>query len=237
MKINKMIIGNTLDKNEKNRGLIVLFRSNPDFLYKKNNSTSELNGQKKIMTRKQQIAITAMQIISEEGMSNFAMIKIANRIGVTDAALYKHFKTKIDMLVFMIEMIEQSIKDKVIKNIDDIDDPIEKLYAILNLQFKFLEENKGIPRILFSETLQQEHKILKDKISKILLNYLEVIRSIIKSAKKSGVITKKIDVDSAAQIFIGMVQSTIIFWTISDFSYSLKDKQKSLWQEYCKILQ
>lgn len=190
----------------------------------------------KTVTRKQQIALTAMQVISEEGMSNFAMIKVANRIGVTDSALYKHFKTKNEMLGYMIEMIEQAIKNNVIKNIVDIQDPIEKLYAIMNLQFKYLEENKGIPRILFSETLQQEHKILKVKISKIILNFREVIKNIIKSAVKSGIITEKIDAEAAAGIFIGMIQSTVIFWTLSDFSFSLKDKQKSLWHEYRKII-
>jgi AcrR family transcriptional regulator len=188
------------------------------------------------VTRKQQIALTAMQIISEEGLNNFAMIKIANRIGVTDSALYKHFKTKNEMLGFMVEMIEQSIKNSVFKKIVDIQDPIEKLYAIMNLQFKFLEENKGIPRILFSESLQQEHKVLKVKIAKIIFNFREVIKNIITSAKKDGIITEKIDAEAAAGIFIGMIQSTIIFWTLSDFSYSLKDKQKSLWHEYRKII-
>lgn len=188
------------------------------------------------LTRKQEIAMTAMQIISEEGMSNFAMIKIAKRIGVTDSALYKHFKTKNEMLSYMVEMIEQSIKNYVFKNIADIQDPIEKLYEVMNHQFKFIEENKGIPRILFSESLQQEHKVLKVKISKIILNFREVIKNIIKSAVKSGRIKEKIDAEAAAGIFIGMIQSTIIFWTLSDFSYSLKDKQKSLWNEYRKIV-
>ena len=45
-------------------------------------------------TRKDQIALTAIDIISEGGTQNLSMVKIAERIGVTDAALYKHFKSK-----------------------------------------------------------------------------------------------------------------------------------------------
>ena len=58
-------------------------------------------------SRKQQIARAAMEIIAEEGMHNLVMVKIAKRVGVTDAALYKHFKSKKDILFYMIEDIEK----------------------------------------------------------------------------------------------------------------------------------
>ena len=47
--------------------------------------------QKQAKSRKEQIALTAIDIISEGGTQNLSMMKIAERIGVTDAALYKHF--------------------------------------------------------------------------------------------------------------------------------------------------
>ena len=49
---------------------------------------------KQAKSRKEQIALTAIDIISEGGTQNLSMLKIAKRIGVTDAALYKHFKSK-----------------------------------------------------------------------------------------------------------------------------------------------
>ncbi len=188
------------------------------------------------VSRKQQIARAAMEIISEEGIHNLAMVKIAKRVGVTDAALYKHFNSKNEMLFFMIEDIEKTMIQKVITHIGHIQDPIKKLNNLLSFQFEFIEQNKGIPRIIFSESLQQQNKVLKVKIAYILTNYQEIIKEILKSAKKSGHISGKIDIEAASIIFIGMVQSAVIFWTLSDFSYSLKDRQASLWKEYSKII-
>jgi AcrR family transcriptional regulator len=188
------------------------------------------------MTRKQQIAQAAMEIISEEGMHNLVMVKIAKRIGVTDAALYKHFNSKDDMLLYMIEELEQSMVTKFIEHVGNIEDPFEKLHKLLSMQLEFIEQNKGIPRIIFSESLQQQNKTIKAKIENLLSNYLDMIRNILKSAEDSGHISEEIDIDATSTIFVGMIQASVIFWTLAHFSYSLKDKQASLWQEFRKII-
>ena len=164
------------------------------------------------------------------------MVKIAKRVGVTDAAIYKHFKSKNEMLYFMIEELETSMVNSLIERLGHIQDPIEKLYHLLSFQFEFIEHNKGIPRIIFSESLQQQNKKMKAKTTDVLRNYMQVIKDILKSAKDSGQIRDKIDIEAAATIFLGMIQSSVIFWTLSDFSYSLKKRQNSLWQEYSKII-
>ncbi len=190
----------------------------------------------KAISRKQQIAQAAMEIISEQGIHNLVMVKIAKRIGVTDAALYKHFNSKNDMLLFMIEELKQSMIDKLLNNVMHIQAPIERLEQLLIFQLEFIENNKGIPRIIFSESLQKQNLELKNKIVELLTSYREIIIDILKTAKDRGDIKEKIEVEAAAAIFIGMIQSSVIFWTLSDFSYSLTDKQKSLWHEYRKII-
>lgn len=188
------------------------------------------------MTRKQQIARAAMEIISEEGMSKLAMARIAERIGVTDAALYKHFKSKNDMLLYMIEDLEKSMIAEFIAHVGQIQDPVERLNSLLIYQFEFIEQNRGIPRIIFSESLQKQNREIKAKISGLLTNYQGAIKAILEAARAEGRINGETDIDAAAAIFIGMIQSTVIFWTLSDFSYSIREKQESLWKEYRKII-
>lgn len=177
-----------------------------------------------------------MEIISEEGLPSLVMVKIAKRIGVTDAALYKHFASKNDMLLFMIEELEQSMINELAEQISDIQDPIERLHALFRFQLEFIEKNKGIPRIIFSESLQKQNKTIKAKIGGLLGNYLELLKGLLEAAQTIGHISEEIDVEAAATIFIGMIQSSVIFWTLSDFSYPLKERQASLWQEYSKII-
>jgi AcrR family transcriptional regulator len=187
-------------------------------------------------SRKQQIARAAMEIISEEGLHNLVMVKIAKRVGVTDAAIYKHFRSKDEMLLYMIEDLESSMIDRFIAHLGKVEDPIDQLYSLLSFQFEFIEENKGIPRILFSESLQQQNKEIKGKIANLLTNYLQIIKDILKKAKQSGRVSEEVDVDAAASIFVGMIQSSVVFWALSDFSYSLRVRQGPLWREYLRLI-
>ena len=118
---------------------------------------------KNALSRKQQIAQAAMEIISEEGVHNLVMVKIAKRVGVTDAALYKHFDSKNDMLLYMIEELKQSMLHQLLEEVMQIDSPIERLEKLLVFQLEFIENNKGIPRIIFSESLQKQNKELKNQ--------------------------------------------------------------------------
>lgn len=188
------------------------------------------------VSRKQQIARAAMEIISEEGLHNLVMVKIAKRVGVTDAAIYKHFRSKDDMLLYMIEDLEKSMVERFIAHIGKVTDPIDQLYNLMSFQFEFIEENKGIPRIIFSESLQQQNKEIKVKIANLLTNFLQIIKDILKAAKESGKAHQDIDVDAAASIFVGMIQSSVVFWALSDFSYSLRVRQGPLWGEYLRLI-
>jgi AcrR family transcriptional regulator len=187
-------------------------------------------------SRKQQIARAAMEIISEEGLHNLVMVKIAKRVGVTDAAIYKHFRSKDDMLLFMIEDLEKSMIERFIVHIGHVVDPIAQLYNLLSFQFEFIEENRGIPRIIFSESLQQQNKEIKVKIANLLTNYLQIIKDMLNAAKKNGQVNKEVDVDAAASIFVGMIQSSVVFWSLSDFSYSLRVRQAPLWREFLRLI-
>ncbi|MFA7289950.1 MAG: TetR/AcrR family transcriptional regulator [Melioribacteraceae bacterium] len=187
-------------------------------------------------TRKLQIIKAAMDIIAEGGSKSFVMVKIAERIGVTDAALYKHFKTKNDLLLFMLEGIDDVMVKKLIEHSEQYSEPKDKLKNILTYQFHFIQKNKSIPRILFSEALQYKDIRVKTKIKNIITKYKKYIEEIIQTGYDTGKIKSKINSEAAAIIFLGMIQFTVISWTLLDYSFSLKSREAVLWEEFSKIV-
>ncbi|HET54645.1 MAG TPA: TetR family transcriptional regulator [Ignavibacteria bacterium] len=188
-------------------------------------------------TRKAQITEAAMEILSEGGCKDLVMVKIAKRIGITDAALYKHFKTKNDMLLFMLERIEETMVTRLIENTNKYSDSKEKLRSILSYQFNFIQKNKSIPRILFSEALQFKDDKLKNKINNILTSYKKYLIKILQTAQNNGNIRPDLNSEAVAIIFMGMIQSTVILWNLMNYSFSLKDREAVLWEEFSKIIE
>ncbi len=187
-------------------------------------------------TRKAQITKAAMELLSEGGCKDLVMVKIAERVGVTDAALYKHFKTKNDMLLFMLEHIEATMVTRLIENTKMYPDSEEKLRYVLSYQFNFIQKNKSIPRILFSEALQFKDDKLKSKINNILADYKNYLIEIIQSASEKGNIRADLNPEAVATIFMGMIQSTVISWTLMNYSFPLKDREAVLWEEFSRII-
>ncbi|MGD9898729.1 MAG: TetR/AcrR family transcriptional regulator [Calditrichaceae bacterium] len=190
----------------------------------------------KKISRKQQIAKAAMKIIANEGVQSLVMIKIAKLIGLTDAALYKHFNTKNDMLLFMVEEIENSLIINIEKKIDLQADACDKLKSILFVHLSFIEKNIGIPRVLFSEAIQFQDKRLRDKIAGIITQYMDYIKDIIQQAVDKGCVRKDLDVEAAAIMYMGIIQATFILWSTSDFSFPLTGKVDQLWATFSKCL-
>lgn len=182
--------------------------------------------------RQQEIIQAAMEIISEEGVQGLTMIKLANRIGLTDAALYKHFNSKKEILMAMINEIGNTLNTFITQQVSFYDDPLDKLKNILRLHLLYLEKNKGIPRILFSEDIHINDSDLKKRMYTMIKNYLDLIRGILYRAIQEKKVRPTLDIDATAIVFLGIIQGSIISWLISDFSYSVSGKFESLWNVF-----
>jgi AcrR family transcriptional regulator len=186
--------------------------------------------------RKRQIITSALEIISEEGVKNLTMKKIANRIGISDAALYRHFKNKQELMLVMIETVGMNLVTKISLSGSNVDNPVDRLEEILHNHLTYLEKNKGIPRLIFSETVHQNDPILRNSVLKIVNQYLDLIRGILLQAKETGQVKENIDIEATAMAFLGLVQATALLWSLNGFRFAVSEKAPILWRVISKML-
>ncbi len=187
-------------------------------------------------SRKEQIIAAALKIISEEGVANLTMMKIAQKIGISDAALYRHFENKHEIMRGLIETMGRSLMANISAAVADSDDPIAKLKKILALHLAYLEKNRGIPRLIFSEAVHQNDPVLRQTLWEMINNYLDLIRGILRRAKAEGRVKEDINIEASALGFLGLVQATAFLWSLSDFSFSISAKAPALWRVFAESL-
>jgi len=187
-------------------------------------------------TRKQEIIQATMEIIAEEGIQNLTMARLAEEIGITDGALYKHFNSKKEILLATVKEIQKSFSTFMSPQVALSDDPLEKLQTILRLHLEFLEQHKGVPRILFSEAVHVGDNDVKRLMHSGVSNYLDFIRGILLRAIQDGQIRKDLDIDAATTAFFGLIQGNLIVWSLSDFSFPLAARHAVLWQVFAESL-
>ena len=174
-------------------------------------------------TREKIIRIGA-EIIVKEGLRRFTAKNIADRLGITDAAIFKHFKSMDDIILEIInKYVSRCSKsaDEAIKKGKKAKDILE---ILLKEHIKVLEETKGAFPILCFELSRSENKQFQSILRNFIENYTDKISKIIEKGQKEGCIRKDIDPVETSLFFIGSIQSKV-------FSYTILEKEGPIVKE------
>ena len=109
------------------------------------------------ISRKQQILHALMEMLEDPNM-RITTAALAKRVGVSEAALYRHFASKAQMFDALIEFVEETLfsRAKLIQQQELT--AISQCQQILTLLLTFVERNAGVSRILTGEALMGENE-------------------------------------------------------------------------------
>ncbi len=182
--------------------------------------------------RRRQVVNATLKIISERGLGNLTTAAIAHEVGMSEANLYRHFASKEEILLETVKNIGSVLEQNVEKVFQSPGTPLEHLRNIFALHLTFIENNEGIPRLIFSEEIHGGNSQLKTKILNTINTYSEKLGSLIIEGQATGAINKHINATSASLTMIGMLQVTILRWSLSGFSFALTEEGLKLWRNF-----
>ncbi|MBS3815379.1 MAG: hypothetical protein KGY45_02300, partial [Hadesarchaea archaeon] len=76
-----------------------------------------------------------------------------------------------------------------------------------------------------------------EELLKIVTNYREIIKNLLEEGISEGQVRKDIDLDAVFTLYFGMIQSQILFWSLSDGETSLEDQVNELWKLYRELVE
>ncbi|MDD5434533.1 MAG: TetR/AcrR family transcriptional regulator [Nitrospira sp.] len=189
----------------------------------------------KTETRKEQIIKATLDIIGEEGVQGLTTSGIARNVGISEANLYRHFENKDAILMAVIDHIDHTLSNNLSAVNTEAITPLEKLERIFKLHISMIQDNRGVPRIVFSsETTLKED--LREKMYSLINRYQKLLTGILKNGIRDKSIQPDVNSVAMAAMFIGMIQFCAMRWTFSNFRISLSEEGKKLWQTYRKII-
>ncbi|MBK5210137.1 MAG: TetR/AcrR family transcriptional regulator [Flavobacteriaceae bacterium] len=161
---------------------------------------------KRLDTETRQILIkqAVQDIISAEGMSKLSIKNIALKVGVSEGAIYRHFKSKKEILLSIINDVYDNlvIKQQEVANSDL--ESSKKLFTFFSKQINYLIHNKGITILLFSEATHANDSNLKEKLLKVLQSQKKMLKQIVEEGVSHGLWSKQIDIDDFTTFYMGI---------------------------------
>ncbi|MDH4199049.1 MAG: TetR/AcrR family transcriptional regulator [Spirochaetia bacterium] len=185
--------------------------------------------------RKLQIIQETLAIIGESGLQGLTVSKIASNAGITEAALYRHFKNKEDILLQVVEFIGirltttlNSVKDKMMKSLD-------KLSEIFFIHTEHIQKNHGIPRIIYTSEVHVNEK-LRVALYKIIDTYLAIVGFIIEAGIKNNELQPDINATAESMRFLAMIQFTAFRYSLSGFQKKTIMESQFIWNSYANSI-
>lgn len=170
--------------------------------------------------RRQQILESLALMLEQSPGARITTAKLAKEVGVTEAALYRHFPSKGKMFEGLIEFVEESVFSRINRIMQEGTTSQAKIEAILTLVLAFADKNPGICRILMGDALAGEKERLRTRVSQFFERLETQIKRILREAairegKRSTLVASK-----ASNLLVAIVEGRIHQFVRTEFKQS-----------------
>ncbi len=186
--------------------------------------------------RQQEIIEAALELASEQGVKKVTTQAIADRVGIAQPTVFRHFPNRDAIFAGAIDWLARGLFATLATFFTGSGPADERLRRLITTQLRFIEQNRGLPRILFSDRLHLESPPLKAAVQKVMNRYMDQIAGLIRAGQESGHFRTDLDPETAARQVAALVQGTVMRWSIFDFEFSLETEADAIWDFVSRAL-
>jgi len=186
--------------------------------------------------RREKLLQSALEIIDTQGFSRLTIRKIAGLNGISEAAVYRHYRNKTEIIDALASFIFQNnpvllILEKKGEN------PVSRLEKALEEQLEWLQNNPRLSSVLFQEEIFLEYPHIRERFNAHRRHKERVIIELIVEGQKKGIINSRTDARAFALLFMGGIRVSVLRWRGEGYSYSLEEEGPPLWKSLFRLLQ
>lgn len=178
--------------------------------------------------RKEEIIDATLRLAYEVGPDRLTTEAIAGSVGLTQAAIFKHFPRKQDIWEAVIGWLRETM----IRRWSDAQagrgTATARLKAILGAQLRFIATIPALPAILLSRELYSGNSTSKHAILGLMGEFRRVLAGIVAHGQATREFRADIDAEQAASLLIAVVQGTAVRWLLGNRGFDLAAEGQQL---------
>ena len=186
------------------------------------------NNEKK-PSRRQQILEALADELEQHPGEKITTAGLARAVGVSEAALYRHFPSKAKMFEGLIEFIEESVFSLINRILKEETSSLKRCENILSLLLGFSEKNPGLTRILCGDILTGETERLRIRVGQFYERVETQLKQVLREGEMNNELTLMIPVHAQANLLLALVEGRIIQFVRSGFKRSPIENWNNQW--------
>ena len=168
--------------------------------------------------RRQTILETLAHMLEKNQGEHITTAQLARAVGVSEAALYRHFASKAKMFEGLLEFIEETLFTRINKIIAEETRAEARVQNILFLLLGFADKNPGMARLLYGDVLVGETERLRKRVVQIYERIETQLKQILREAEVGE--NLRVPVADTAALLLILVEGSITRYVRSEFKSS-----------------
>ena len=156
--------------------------------------------------------------------------KLAANLGVSEAALYRHFPSKARMFEGLIEFVEDTLLSRINLIMDEEKDTLMRCQTILKLVLTFAERNPGITRVISGDALMGEHDRLRHRIEDLFNRIESQLKQVLREKALREQKRFAVEEGVLANLLLSFADGKISQFVRSDFKRFPTEHFEQQWQ-------
>lgn len=183
--------------------------------------------------RKAEIVQATIRLAADIGPDRLTTDKLAQEIGISQAAIFRHFPTKNDIweavgktICELLAAVPSLQKNNQTRS--------EQLKSMVVGQLKFIARTPAVPAILFSRELHSENETLRLFFVKMMGQRQAKLATIISDAKEAGEFSSSLNPDDGAYLTLALIQGLAMRWSLNGRNFDLAAEGERLFMRLQK---
>ncbi|MEH6445676.1 MAG: nucleoid occlusion factor SlmA [Oceanospirillaceae bacterium] len=178
-------------------------------------------------SRREQILQCLVAMLENEPGARITTAALAKNVGVSEAALYRHFPSKAKMFEGLIDFIEETVFSRTNIITHSQTPSARQCEQVLTLVLTFVERNPGMARILTGDALTGEPDRLRISINQFFQRLETQLKQVLREAELKEGLRTETTASATANLMIAVVEGRIRQFVRSDF----KQNPTAQWAE------
>ena len=179
--------------------------------------------------RRQQILEALARELETRPGARITTARLAEVVGVSEAALYRHFPSKAKMFEALIEFAEESVFGLTSRVLAEEADAPRRCERILTMLLTFSDRNPGITRVLLGEALVGENERLRVRVSQFFDRFETQLKQILREGEQVADLGLRASVAAIANLLMAVVEGRMMQFSRSGFERSPLESWDSQW--------
>ncbi|WP_420589380.1 nucleoid occlusion factor SlmA [Bacterioplanoides sp.] len=184
------------------------------------------------ISRRDQILQALAHMLETNPGARITTASLAKAVGVSEAALYRHFPSKAKMFEGLISFIEETVFSRINLILQEINEADQRCEKTLTLVLTFAEKNPGMCRLLSGDALAGETERLRQRIQQFFERIETQLKQILREAEMREGLVPTQTISAEANMLTALLEGRIRQYVRTEFAA----KPTQYWDEQWPLI-